>query len=308
MSESADLVVFQEEVPKGGIVWRGTGEEARLVPKESEPEIIAIYPAKKSPTLFREFALLFDDYTPEAILGFANRYGWLGLGEKIETPDGKEIPAEKLESWRHHIARLWSFIRAWDLASGRNLRAMKEHLEIVGGGKAERAQVTPDGGEVLGNLELPGPDAPDHASLLRARRHLKEIVVTAVTDELYKRVECRPIYYAGRVEFRIQPKDLLGCMWLQFGLSLENDTQARPCEVCGKSYIANARRGARKSRRYCSGTCKGAAYRNRQKEARRLHAAGESPDQIAELLSHDTRKVSEETVRKWIAAGKSGPS
>jgi hypothetical protein len=97
-----------------------------------------------------------------------------------------------------------------------------------------------------------------------------------------------------REKIRIVPSSLISALWIQLAQAVEGDRKYRQCEECKKWYEVSGDRRA--DARFCSDPCRFRAYRKRQKEAKRLHATGVSPKDIAKQLGSDTK-----TVKGWIA-------
>ena len=96
--------------------------------------------------------------------------------------------------------------------------------------------------------------------------------------------------------------DLLGYLWLSFGLALDTGTETRTCARCGKYFVVSNELGTRTTRQHCGDTCKTAAYRERMREAKKLAATGRTAKQIAATLSEGTtRPVTVKVVQGWIA-------
>jgi hypothetical protein len=102
----------------------------------------------------------------------------------------------------------------------------------------------------------------------------------------------------GRVVLQNTPLSLLGAIYLQFVLAINNVTSSRRCEACGRWFEVAPDR-SRSDRTTCSGTCRTRIYRDRQDRARRLFAKGKKPKQIAKELGSD-----ENTIKKWITEQK----
>jgi hypothetical protein len=99
-----------------------------------------------------------------------------------------------------------------------------------------------------------------------------------------------------RLRLRFQPASLIGAIWIQFALGVEGNRDYRQCEQCRTWFEVAAEK--REGAKFCSDACRFKAYRNRQKDARRLHAAGISIGNIATKCGSDVK-----TVRGWITKG-----
>jgi hypothetical protein len=98
----------------------------------------------------------------------------------------------------------------------------------------------------------------------------------------------------SRLGYHATPKNLLGALWMQLGLDIDSNRSYQQCEFCG-NWFELVPRMRRRNTVYCSRSCRDAAYRERQEEARHLRAAGESFKAIAKQLGSDP-----ETIRGWV--------
>lgn len=119
----------------------------------------------------------------------------------------------------------------------------------------------------------------------KIHEHLENIPVEVRWDK----AESRP-------SLQVAPRNLLEGIWLQFADVVHNKKPIRQCDQCEKWFDPTAGRG-RKDRIFCSNACRSKAYRERQEQARNLHAEGKPLEDIAEFLRSDV-----DTVTKWILA------
>ena len=83
-------------------------------------------------------------------------------------------------------------------------------------------------------------------------------------------------------------------MCLQMAAAILENKDFRQCLQCEKWFEASPAT-LQANKQFCSASCRMKAYRERQKEAVRLHAQGETVEALAERFESDT-----ETVRSWI--------
>jgi hypothetical protein len=122
-------------------------------------------------------------------------------------------------------------------------------------------------------------------------------VQSKINAKLEGRASPRMLWDAKRerLGLYIVPDGLVGALWLQFARAVERDNRFRQCAECG-IWFELAPGTARADKLYCSTPCRTKAYRKRQAEAARLHAEGQSIEEIAQVLENDP-----DTVRGWIA-------
>lgn len=102
--------------------------------------------------------------------------------------------------------------------------------------------------------------------------------------------------------------NLLGALWLQFALSIDGNSRFERCARSGcAEWIELAPSVNRSDRRYCSPSCKNAAWRERIADALRLEAQGLTEAAIAKRMGADAggQPVTRKQVRDWLAAGAS---
>ncbi len=97
----------------------------------------------------------------------------------------------------------------------------------------------------------------------------------------------------------LSPSNLLGAIWLQFGLAVEGHKEFRKCAQCGEPFeVSVDASGKRTDARFCRSVCRVTNYRERVAMALKLHAQGVRPKEIAKQLETDA-----ETVRNWVSKG-----
>ena len=135
--------------------------------------------------------------------------------------------------------------------------------------------------------------------LLRAARVLVQFVAN---EELNTHTSARVLMdeETGRQGLYVNPKNLLGAMWVQFAEAIDKRRLNKRCAIC-KEWIAITPGTSRSSREFCSSRCRVNAYRERKRSARRLHRRGVALSAIAKQLDSDT-----ETVRGWLGPKKKG--
>lgn len=90
------------------------------------------------------------------------------------------------------------------------------------------------------------------------------------------------------------PLTLRGALWLQLAAALAEHKRYRRCDRCATWFELTSKMAA-KGKVHCSESCRMQAYRERQEEARRLAAEGQSARVIARAVNTDV-----ETVKGWL--------
>ncbi len=74
-------------------------------------------------------------------------------------------------------------------------------------------------------------------------------------------------------ELNFRPKNLIGAMWLQFARAIDGNKEYRRCAMCPTwmevGDYTNSPSSYRRSKKYCSNTCKCKAYRRRQSKKKK---------------------------------------
>jgi len=284
----ADLRAPSEEI---GELYLTDGLPLELSKKNQ----IYVEPLKKNTALFLEFANL--EPTPEAITKFANKYGLLGEG--VDEPIVLE-GASPLEEGEGNLVKIWfeesrrmkEVVDSWWSGFG--------HAGLYSGSSNEKAHNTKSDDE---SKPRQGKEA-SKGPLQMSKRALAANLLNVLAERISKGVVLEPVPLSvqakGLLGLYLRPKSLLDAMWLQFAMAVEENKQFRQCSVC-KGWMEVTPESRRQDAKYCSNKCRSKAYRERQKEARRLHAKGMSPAQIAKRMGTDTK-----TIKSWIGKEKPG--
>jgi len=245
-----------------------------------DTDIYREYRADDIPDLYRRFARLKT--SRDAILGFANSYGLIGIGRRIildegENPDGSRWTAEKVVEFGHEWAREIILMRAavatlnlMDEALGMNVPELSERFEFRSGGWHVRRELVPG---YAGQGKTDWIDLSVWAEEDGCFESLEaDNLVPAATE--YLRVTANR-QLAGRVEAVLawdddrtktslvyRPTSLLGAMWMQFAATLTRTNNSRACIECGKLFDF-----VRRNRVFCSEACQKRYGRRKARQA-----------------------------------------
>lgn len=270
--------------------------------------------------LFRTFAFTRPDR--ESILDFANRFGRLGCDEMFDNAELGEIPqkgqfidheGEPLDTWVAQIRTMRRLVRLWDLCMANDLAGLTALIQW--GGPIVDPEVwyrSGPGRESEPDLDPSCPPVNDliasptyHPERLERFRPLDrfEPALAYVQQEANKHLDTLPLRLVwqpeeGRLRRKITPPSLKAALWLQFAEAIDAGKQYRACKACGLWFELSPEI-ARTSRHFCSAACRNRSYRERQDQARRLHAEGMPFKDIARELGTDVK-----TVKSWVKSPK----
>jgi hypothetical protein len=325
------FVEFYWQVPEAGFEWFATkGFPSRQMEagvdgvylvdrmKFGVPNTVRNYPAFQETGLFRRFAV--TEPTKDAIVEFANAYGFLG-GEvtiPVQIPVENEAntynlgKGETLEGWGAEILAMRHMIEVWEAARAEDAETLAEfirwkgkaakgeepwpHTEVFYRGprsRFEKHAVTfriaseRTNPETLARFRPGDVVQPTWYALQRFVN--KKLTQHGAVPKLLWHIDRRK----SELEMHFVPQSLIGALWLQFAHGITGNKEYRQCEQCGRWFEVAAE--VRQDGKFCQGACRSRAYRARQSESRKLHAAGTTFAEIAKRLNSDTR-----TVRGWV--------
>jgi len=313
------LTFFRWNVPSDGFRWletRGgeiaswagdwkvstyltTGQPAGIQFAARQYQPLADYPA-----LFREFADL--DPSPDPILRFANRFGWLGVLEFIELPGSSKLgPGERLSLWQDEIRAMRGDIAIWDALQNRDAEALEHHIELLGEGKSAVWVDGQDAGQVGGFhtlFDVQHNLRPEFTAFQDPVRQAKLKLLLDVNARLEKHCAPRMVYFEEIDDLSavLAPKDLLGALWLQLAMAVSEKTPFRRCPApgCGKWFVVKPDR-ARSDKLFCSGACRARWFRDRKAKAHRMYEEGTPVEEIARRLQTEPG-----TIARWLEVGR----
>jgi hypothetical protein len=258
---------FRWWVPDNGYEWCDSAKldfcsrEAQLSPqyliKRTGMTKRMTRPLEDTPGLFLEFIELQP--TLEAILSFANRYGWLGCHVPFVIKGAKDIQeGEGFFRWTEEIlvmARVW---KVWTILSNKDGRARRYDLQ-------ELIRWVPEGDEIrIQNKKIVGRTRPcvtirfndspnnpavetiadaDYISPELYRQWTKgelveparAFVLKTVNQKLQGTVSPRLLFHQdSTIHPYLLPHHLLGCLWLQVYKAMAGEHPFARCGECGK--------------------------------------------------------------------------
>jgi hypothetical protein len=252
------------------------------------------FPLLAMPQLFQLFRNLNLDR--DSILAFANRYGWLGNTGKVDQGKHLWIEAMGLSQWHEEIQamivahHLWDCVQrddrhtlrdyfAWDRATFNVRLSMAiQEREILP--KSHSAMTAED----PSSFTLTPPfltfdkwliDATNVGSLQAIgwnRDDLLGPARLAVMNIVNPRLGayCHPHLYLdkrGLPVGHLTPVNLLGCLWLQFYLTMIGQLKLRRCTVCKQEMDVSDSRSTRKTHDRCAKNARQQRWRSKKRLA-----------------------------------------
>ena len=248
--------LFEWRVPAEGFrVDRGRLVRARADEALSRPPRV-YRPLLETPALFRTFADLSAPFDERAAVAFANEYGALGIEERgqRETPEG-----EALGGWKRELTALQEAVRLMDVLANEAGTILRP-----AGGEPKRDRT---------RLLLEARLSIDRVPRLRRnsvgyrRLELQVLLADLIEPQLEQRVRVAYRLIASETPALVlQPRTLLGALWLQLAVAVSDGRAYRRCAGCGKWLDISTAVG-RVDRRYCDTACRMRAYRARREAA-----------------------------------------
>lgn len=278
---------FRMLVPESGYCWlRGAtpspdlGDQKQLgrgpymaVQAFVEPNSLLDTPAREyfplidTPDLFRRFRDLELD--SDALLSFANQYGWLGASGKVDYGERCWISAVGISRWQSEIQSMIVADHLFQCVETDDRRTLRPYFKWHETKFDVRLAVRLSG---RGITALPaqkvsaGPWGewlvmPGQIDCLKELAWHRDDVLgparLALMNIVNERLEalCHPRLYLDAQQGFIGhwiPVNLLGCIWLQFYLKLLGQLKLRRCVLCGIEMDVTDSRSTRKMHDRCS--------------------------------------------------------
>ncbi len=248
------------------------------------------FPLQSTPQLFQLFRDVHLD--GDSILSFANRYGWIGETGRVDQ--GKLwIPAVTLHHWQQEIQTLVVAHFLWDCVQRDDRRTLRQHFTWDRARFDVRLSIGILGREILPKSH-PSMLAQDNLpAMSQPFRTFERWMIDAANVEVLKAIGwrrdevlgparlavmnlvnprlaayCHPHLYldkGGKPVGHLTPMNLLGCIWLQFYLTMIGRLKLRLCTVCKKAMDVSDSRSTRKMHDQCSKRERMRRYRLKQR-------------------------------------------
>ena len=316
------LAAFRTSVARQGYEWKHMADGPVLVerPSAGGSPITSRPLAVGHESLFLQFSRLKP--TQDAILKFANAYGFLGTPVTQHFDDG-HLSATYLSAPRGELFHAKSVSdRTRKTLRDSGLVHLRRHAwvdHIKGMAAILRAAKKCHAGETLweGPMLTLGlnkwrvvPSNPARPMPTRSptpkQRAMEGLFVADRLSRVLGDVAVPHVAWGrgpdgGRLRLVLRPASLIGCLWLQAAMALSEQKRFRECLGPGCANVIELsldhRRGGRRTdTQFCSDACRSRDYRWRRKEARALARKGLTPAKIAQKLRSNTERV-----RAWLS-------
>ena len=279
----------------------GADLELLLIPQSSDPPT-SYTPLAQQPGLFRRFADLEE--SEEAVVAFASRFGTLVRPDLPLRPpwNPKTVIYGTRVKWGREIQILRAVVALQEAIISQDLDAIDTLLRW--GARSVTLRVS--AGWFLTRIHVTAEETTHDSRLAVAKRVLDHAVTSGVQKRsTLKLPDHAPAFQLQMVHGALQtvPANLLGAMWLQFAVAIEEGKrfkrcQARDCPVVWFE-VSTGPLGVREDAEFCSARCRHTAYRDRKNLAKQMRHDGAPISQIAKSLKTDAKRV-----RAWIGKKK----
>jgi hypothetical protein len=221
--------------------------------------------------LFDQFSRL---YSPESIMTFADKYGWLGLHGNY-GPEYDGCYGEARVEWTHQISEMRIVLELWDLIQAEDVRALKEfihwrerHVEfccrLLEGGGIRGCPKVPKTGFRFDIIAQDGFGR--HFPTWKRGEVLRPatlFVATTVNGALRRQISSTAVFDKdGALRPYYSPTCLLAALWLQVYQQITGQTKFRRCGICGSRMDVTNNRSHKRVHDRCSHRMRMQRYRS----------------------------------------------
>ncbi len=282
-------IEFTANVNKAGYEWR-EGPPRDGTPKSwksdfylyaREPlETEERRPFADDPALFRNMAAM--QCTKDRIAGFVGEHGNLHA----------QIQPVSLSDWDEFLWSLRSLVTIWDCVHERDTTGLANYFTVTPDGRVQNPD-TYDGHPVRAeyawsNWKL-DRNVVDGELITVAHDYVLRAINSVLMLQPLSLEESHAAY-----GFYMYPPHLSEAVWYQFALAIIEGAEYHRCFSCDKVFERGPNAN-RKSRLYCSDSCRVKAHRVRVNQAREMRKNGKSLRQIAAEFQTDMQ-----TVKRWV--------
>lgn len=257
---------FEWTIPKAGFrIVTGLTTKSKYLVHNKTRGLVTRYNPLESPSLFLDFV----DSKPaeEGILAFANQYGWLGE----ETLLKEKSWSEPLTNSHTHgeLLKVWASER----------QAMREAFVLYGNLKdhprllkdyifwrdKESVRYKTDKKSAWITTPKIYPERLQYLKYGDCKKPAQYFIQDVINKHLDGRVSPKLLWNDDRSELKsyLVPNSLIGCMWLQFFMAVDERKEFKRCKVCGKWFeVHKSQRG--QPRKTCSNACRMKLSRNKR--------------------------------------------
>jgi Family of unknown function (DUF6076) len=225
------------------------------------------------PDTFLEFAQ--TETSPEGILNFANKFGFLGEHLTYGHKDSHRLElesdlylffeeGESFDDWVYEITKMNDYFLLWKALTNQDIDFLEKHVPKVPG-------------EHLPNqMEFRSPGVPKRTYLAIPRTFMNPIPDPLLDDPEHRGLIALEMGFPLRnVNLKMQIKrnrlvldmhttSLLSEMWLDFAKNVTHGSKVVQCEHCGTWFAVGHQKNSRRDRKYCNGNCRWKAHQHRR--------------------------------------------
>ena len=310
MGNTISFVNFEWAVPANGFRWQAGGpEEERAIEQKQVSPVTGrplsylrpepggyrvTRPLQEEPLLFRQFADLEE--TPEAFCDFANKHGIVFAPRGVLPSDLSHC--ETFPKWVDGVHAMRIAVELWtaiDLEEGEKLRDLIEIKDCKLHNLDERIarallHGSPSASGYIKDRNKRGRIRRGPSGHLNIALEIIDALINNENQSTTIRLKRTP----NRIDFDciLNPINLIGALWLQFGLMLSGGKRLVECPGCGATKFIGPHRRRGRVPVHCSNTCRQQAHRLRIK-ARQLRNDGRSINSIAKELAQKITTISD---------------
>lgn len=280
---------FSWWVPNKGYVWideakpgfntEPKGQSPYLI-KNSEGEIeTKKFPLRDCPNLFSDFEAL--EPTREHVLEFANRYGWLGIGDVLYTGKGSALfHGEGLNLWRDEIVQIQICSRILEWIDSGNEAELSKRIEWTASRDRVRFNWVSIGRELINPILYTDTRRVQRLAKLTERGFVRHDTIASkdfcpelltiwtpgdvlgpanawLVQRINKHIEGKVwigliLDKEGEKQPVVRAKNLLAAIWHQFYGSVIGEKKFVRCEVCKRWMDATKNRRSKRMHSQCS--------------------------------------------------------
>lgn len=248
--------------------WRASrSKELAAALASSKPDGDQEYrPLDSVPSLFRKFAAVDVD-DRNAVLSFANRYGWLGPVWPFKERGTRDFQnGIAIDYWETSIRQMSRGVALWDALSCMNESALQQWFKGLGRDRRMNLWDWPLAPFASGSVP--------NTVIGYAYDALEGIVNHALEDVPFRLAPTEfpiPRREVGRfspLALFGRPNHLLAAMWLQFAFSIQGNSKFLQCPQCNE-WFKPPNKASRSNVRFCSNRCRVANFRAAKRAQRK---------------------------------------
>lgn len=252
---------FTWSVNRGGYTWAKSKTDKNILIETGDRRPRWYHPDNKSKAYFME--LLDTQGNPDAIVEFANRFGFLGESQII---DGQKVLGEYVEDWQNAAQGIFEITTLYDALRSDKKQVLSELIQWDG---KKSVLYNPPGTD---KLRIVSSTDYRPLSMLRWQQGdlvepAKDVLSLLITEFMQQQRISAEMIWRQNSKPLLRPVSttLLGFIWLQLARVMEIGATYRHCKEC-EDWFLIWEGGRPASRKYCSNTCRSRAYRRNQKD------------------------------------------